>query len=147
MVKDVQMIKKDELKVAKRKVESFKLDTEWYDFWHIHLDNWGQGNKSIEEHKKFIKLYLELLCQIPEQANTLKTLWQTWVEIDPIDSSQDSLYFHTPNPNKDNFPYDFSTVKWGIGLPKLLEGINENGKYTIGESYYNDYLFYYIKLK
>jgi hypothetical protein len=141
------MKNKDQLIEAKQKVDTFQLEAGWYDLWHIHLDNWGQGNKSIAEHRKFIVLFLDLLCRVTDQAKTIHELFQTWLIIDPTDSYKDSLYFHTPNPNGNNFPYDFSTINWEIEYPDLLFGIIESKKYMVGESHFDGFLIYFIKLK
>src|SRR3546814_19062269 len=46
--------------------------------------------------------------------------YQSWIYIQDDDSSQDAVYFHTKNPNADNFPVDFSFVDFDIECPRWL---------------------------
>ena len=140
-------MKKNQLNEAKQKVETFQLEAGWYDLWHIHLDMSGQGKKSITKHKKFILLFLELLNKIEKQAKTLNSPWQSFIVIEPNDSSQDAVYFHTPNPNSNNFPYEFEGVNWEIETPFILEGIINNDKYIIGEYHFENNVSYFVKSK
>jgi len=39
------------------------------------------------------------------------------------DDGQDTVYFHTPNPNADNFPAHPMGVDWGV--PALEQFLNE----------------------
>lgn len=63
----------------------------------------------------------------------------TWLIIHK-DGSQDAIYFHTPNPNGNNFPIKFKNIQWGMIAPALFydllpEGLdigymkNDYGKY------------------
>jgi len=145
--RDIILRNKNQLKEAEEIAKTYQLNPTWYDFWHIHLDWWGQGNRNIEEHRKYIILYLQLMNRFVEQAKAFDKPWQTWLLVDLDDSSQDALYFHTPNPNQDNFPFGFDGVNWGIQMPALLKNIVYSENYFVGEAYYQDIHSYYIKLK
>jgi hypothetical protein len=136
--------------ISHSKTQEIKLELgekDWYDFWHIHLDMNGDGNSSEEKHREFIIENLTLFQNFREQANNFKKSWQCWIVIDPTDSSQDAIYFHTENPNHDNFPCTFEFVKWGIDMPDLLTGLINLTVYEIGQSDYNGFRTYWIKSK
>jgi hypothetical protein len=130
------------------KGQHFQLDVgeqDWYDLWHLHLDMEGEGNASEEKHREFITAHLELFRRLQTQAANFSKPWQSWIVIDPSDSSQDAVYFHTPNPNHDNFPYTFETVLWNIATPDLLAGLTDEKDLAVGQSDYNGFRIYWIK--
>lgn len=133
---------------AQDKVQHFQLDVneqDWYDLWHLHLDMQGEGNVSEEKHREFIAAHLELFRRLQAQVGSFSKPWQSWIAIDPNDSAQDAVYFHTPNPNHDNFPYMFETVTWNIVPPDLLAGLIDTKDHVVGQSDYNGFRMYWIK--
>ncbi len=65
--------------------------------------------------------------------------FQTWLEIDAVDGSQDALYFHTPNPNHlrrdppvETFPCNFEGVKWDVNPPNLFAQFVDHSRMLVG---------------
>ena len=77
----------------------------YFDFWHLHVDFNGKGNKNWETRKKFIDKQLKLFDYLKTKLKSYPNQFQLWIGIDEEDSSQDGLYIHTPNPNSDYFPH------------------------------------------
>jgi hypothetical protein len=134
--------------VKKRQGElSVKLDLgkdDWYDMWHVHLDIFG---KDPSKHREYIVEGLKVYQQIREQAANFGKPWQSWMLIDPEESLDDAIYFHTPNPNEDNFPLTFEEVEWRQELPPLLEGLIDVTQFDFGISLYEGYKMYWVKHK
>ena len=65
--------------------------------------------------------------------------------IDPADPGQDAVYLHTPNPNRDNFPYPFTGVTWGAEpLEGLAEFVAGSGA-EVGRSEYGGTVLYWVR--
>ena len=98
-----------------QKARMFSLpleDDHWFDFWHYHADWPGYGNLGWQHRK----LHIEALClvfqNITQQVREYSKPYQTWIYLDLQDAGQDAVYFHTPNPNQDNFPVQLPNVNW-----------------------------------
>lgn len=143
---NVKVELKNPLPEIQKLIDTYQLDEGWYDLWHKHFD-WEAWAYTIKRHKELINHMLILYNRICQQAKNLGKPWQSWVYIEPENSSQDSIYLHTPNPNKNNFPLDYSQVTWNVQVPNLLNDIPDKDKYLIGEMRYKNVLSYWIKLK
>ncbi|MEJ2201232.1 MAG: hypothetical protein P8X63_09515, partial [Desulfuromonadaceae bacterium] len=80
---------------------------------HYHADWPGVGNFGW----KFRKQHIMALCQVfknfTENLANFKKRHQIWIYLNQKDAGQDAVFFHTPNPNDDNFPITFEDVDWG----------------------------------
>ncbi|MFN5169407.1 MAG: hypothetical protein ACK5DD_07270 [Cyclobacteriaceae bacterium] len=76
----------------------------WFDFWHIHVDRDGRGNKDWETREKYLKQLIETYYQLKSKLKTYPNDFQLWIMIDEHESKSDCVYIHTRNPNADNFP-------------------------------------------
>jgi hypothetical protein len=117
----------------------------WFDFWHTHPDWYGEGNKSPELRRTFLRDLVTLFHSILEQSRVLNHPSQVWILIDPQDSASDSVYLHTQNPNRANFPMEFEGVNWGSSRPDLLSGIEGLENCDFGESIFNTEIIYLIR--
>ena len=70
---------------------------------------------------------------------------QSWLVVAPGDSGEDAVYLHTPNPNRDNFPYRFEGVVWGAAPPDLLAEFVAGGGLEVGRSEYDGTERYWIR--
>jgi hypothetical protein len=70
--------------------------------------------------------------------------WQSWLVLDAGDSSQDAVFLHTPNPNRDNFPYPFNGVAWGATPPPWLEELL-TGDMELGRSEYEGATLFWVR--
>ncbi len=94
--------------------------SDWYDFWHTHVDWDGRGNSTPEDRHKHLAALFTVWERVRKQAQMLERPSQTWLRIEPEDSSQDAAYLHTPNPQRDVYPHEFEDVEWGIVPPSIL---------------------------
>lgn len=77
----------------------------YFDFWHLHVDFDGDGNKDWRTRKKFIDEHLNAFEYLKTKLASYPHPFQLWIGIDEDDSSQDGVYVHSPNPNSDYFPH------------------------------------------
>ena len=89
---------------------------DWYDMWHYHADWNGYGNLAW----KFRLKHIEALCIVYQSfADRLKYYekpHQLWIYLNRDDAGQDAVFFHTQNPNRDNFPCKIADAKWNIPI-------------------------------
>jgi hypothetical protein len=76
----------------------------WFAFWHLHIDWVGEGNKGWKTRKIFLEQLLQAFYELREKLVDYPRDFQLWIMIDENDSTNDSVYIHTKNPNSDNFP-------------------------------------------
>jgi len=129
--------------VAKEKIST--LPTDWYDWWHTHVDWDGKGNLGRWHRRQHLKMlfkcYQNIKCQIDKSNFTS----QVFMLISNSDSSQDAVYIHTENPNGTEYPEKFSGVQWNIKVPALLKGLNIPKHLQLGVQENNGELWYYLK--
>jgi hypothetical protein len=106
----------------------------WFDLWHTHVDWRGEGNAGPQERQPFLRALFALWAEVETVARDLTCPWQSWLVIDAGDSSQDAVYLHTPNPNRDNFPYPFAGVVWGVEPPDWLAELLTGTGAEVGRS-------------
>jgi len=82
---------------------TFNKDS-WFDLWHTHYDWKGFGNKSWKKRKPHLDTLFRNFDLYPERLKSIEKHYQLFIQINDIDSSQDSVNIHTANPNRDNFP-------------------------------------------
>jgi len=126
-------------------LERSPASSDWFDLWHTHVDWDGKGNESPEERRRFLRELFAVWAEVESWANGLPQPWQTWVLIDPADSGQDSVYLHTRNPNKDNFPYSFENVCWGVKPPSWLGEFTQSPSLTVGLSEWDGESLYWVR--
>ncbi|AHM59273.1 hypothetical protein D770_05030 [Flammeovirgaceae bacterium 311] len=76
----------------------------WFDLYHLHIDNFGLGNKSWKARKQHLDALFRLADKIEEKLACYPKHFQYWIQIDEMDSSEDAIYVHSENPNSNNFP-------------------------------------------
>jgi hypothetical protein len=132
------------------KSANFKLDlggpNDWYDFWHHHFDWRGQGNKSERERNEFLKATFSAFENVLEQLKEYKEPYQVWLSFAANDSYQDALYFHTPNPNQNNFPYLYDDFVWSSESPALLAP-HMKSEYEVGVAQFDGITWYAVRLR
>lgn len=135
------------LEQLKLSADSWSLKTgvnEWYELMHWHPDIYGSGNADSESRQYCLKL----LRQYFDRGLKALVVWdkpaQCWALVDPNDSSQDAFYVHTPNPNRDNFPYEFEEVTWGVAAPEWLSSAFPLNLFKFGESEYEGAKLYWV---
>lgn len=124
----------------------FTLDMgadDWYDYWHTHVDWDGDGNKSIAARKKYISALFIIFDRLVEQSFSCPLPNQIWICVGG-DSAEDAVYFHTPNPNNDNFPDTFEDLNMDVGCPLLLQDYFDPKIHRIGNSRIENKEFHFI---
>jgi hypothetical protein len=92
------------------------LASEWFDYWHTHLDWKGRGNRHGSDRTAVAAALLRLL----ERAVACRRQdTQCWVVLAP-DSGQSALFLHSPNPQGTPWPHPFDGVTWDIEAPDWL---------------------------
>lgn len=92
----------------------------WYDRMHWHVDWPGLGNTSWRARRSHLEALFAMYHRVLSQTAAWSAPYQTWLQINAVDSSQDAVYLHTPNPNNDEYPIDFGWVHWDANIPERL---------------------------
>ncbi len=106
----------------------------WYCHRHWHVDWRGIGNLSWRDRRSHLTALFETYRRVLDQTKDWSKPYQCWLQIDAVDSSQDAVFLHTPNPNADNFPLNFDRVTWGVQVPDLLTEFLTDSKWQFGVS-------------
>jgi len=121
----------------------------WFDMWHTHLDWSGIGNQGIRPRRQHISALVQLHNNLLKQLESFSKPYQIWMTIYENDSGQDAVFIHTPNENRDNFPFKFDHIAWNCQVPEILKGILNAVEYEIGYYYSvdDDEKIYFLCLK
>ncbi len=119
----------------------------WYDLWHVHPDADGAGNEGADARRACLEALRVAYEHILGQLGSLRTPHQSWVLIDPADSGQDAVYVHTPNPNRQNYPYQFDDVDWSFAVPDWINETFPANVYRLGRSNYQGNVMYWALRK
>ncbi|GIO06266.1 hypothetical protein J31TS6_22940 [Brevibacillus reuszeri] len=121
----------------------------WFDMWHTHLDWSGIGNMGMRPRRQHISALVHLHNNLLKQLESFSKPYQIWITIHKKDSGQDAVFIHTPNENRDNFPFKFDHLAWDCPVPQILEGIFNASEYDLGSygSVGNDEIVYFLCLK
>lgn len=76
----------------------------WFDFWHTHVDWNGKGNTDWKTREAYLKKLLKIFNDLRLKLQHYPHDFQLWLVIYENDSGADSVYLHTRNPNRKNFP-------------------------------------------
>jgi hypothetical protein len=121
-------------RALERKVAEFEISEGWYDFWHQHLDWNSDGNRSWPDRHRHLSAEFLLLRRLIDQTRGREMPHQVWLQIYPIDSGEDAIWMHTPNPQPNPFPFDFAGVEWDAPIPDRLREFITDGKLQFGRS-------------
>ena len=110
-------------------------ESEWFDYWHTHLDWKGRGNRHVSDRTTVAAGLLRLLKRA---VSSEREDVQCWVML-AQDTGQSALYLHSPNPQGTPWPHPFDGVTWDIELPGWLEPLLSSdglqaGRWGSGES-------------
>ncbi|CAM3885833.1 hypothetical protein MUGA111182_15360 [Mucilaginibacter galii] len=121
----------------------------WFDNWHIHFDWKGYGNNSFNKRKPHLDKLFRHFSLLVNMTHRIKSDFQLYAIIYDIDSSDDALCIHTPNPNNSPFPLEIEELSKASTLNnkplnlyvKNLEGYEK----LYGQTQYEAYCLLYIK--
>ena len=123
----------------------FPIGAEWFDLWHAHVDWDGEGNRGPESRRVCLRALFAAWADAELLAGELLCSWQSWLVIDSRDSAQDAVYLHSPNPNRENFPYLFEGVSWGAESPAWLAEFIDPIDAELGRSEYDESVLYWVR--
>jgi len=95
---------------------NFNSQNIWFEYWCVHFDNHGYGNKSFKKRKPHLDKLMRHYALAANEMIKYNKEFQLWVFINDVSSYDDGLYFHTPNPNKANFPHKYSSMNRDCNL-------------------------------
>lgn len=95
-------------------------DDLWYDEWHEHPDFFGYGRLGWKHRQSHLKALFTMFERALDQLRPVKKPYQIWLTIWERSSEFDAINLHTPNPNDDNFPFEFKDSEWNVEVPWFL---------------------------
>jgi hypothetical protein len=107
---------------------------DWFDMWHTHPDWRGDGNRGARHRRLHLAAGFTIFERYLAQAAELGEPMQVFMTIDALNSSGDAVWAHTPNPNRDNFPYRFPQVRWDVTPPVILREFLRDRDWQLGRS-------------
>lgn len=119
--------------------------SEWFDLWHTHIFPGSDDSLGPQARRDGLRSLFEAWGRVEVAACRLTRPWQSWLVIDPADPIQDAIYLHSPNPNRDNFPYPFEGVNWGAEIPRWLEEFVTGSDVEIGRSVSEEAELYWVR--
>lgn len=92
------------------------LESEWFDYWHTHIDWKGRGNRHPTDRAAVTAALLRLLQRVVAAG---RQDVQCWVTLAP-DTGDCALYLHTHNPQGTPWPHPFEGTHWDDDVPEWL---------------------------
>ena len=130
------------------KIDKMQLDfsdtDQWFDMWHLHFDSKGFGNNSFKRRKPHLDILFRHFEILAEKIKGFKKEFHLFALLLDYESSGDSLYIHTSNPNMHSrFPLDFSHLSvidtlTNKDLQSYIDNLDGYVK-LYGKSQYNKY--------
>ncbi|NHM08366.1 hypothetical protein G4D82_14145 [Flavobacterium sp. CYK-4] len=117
----------------------------YFDFWHLHYDFDGNGNKSFEKRKEYLNEAFRIYNQLQNKLQKYPNEFQLWIGIDEVESGDDGIYIHTKNPNSDYFPHLVENEKIEIVDMPLYSYLENSGFEIINSKNDNTNYFYLYK--
>ncbi len=99
------------------------LESEWFDYWHTHLDWRGRGNRHPSDRADVAGALLRLLQRA---ASTGRKDVQCWVSL-AEDTGNSALFLHSCNPQGSAWPHPFEGTRWDAEVPEWLAPLLSEG--------------------
>ena len=119
----------------RRRAESERIPSGgrgWFDMWHTHPDWRGDGNRGARHRRQHLAAGFTILERYLAEAAQIGGPMQVFMTIDALNSSQDAVWVHTPNPNRENFPYKFAGAVWDVDPPVILRELLRGRSWQLG---------------
>lgn len=118
---------------------------DWYDMWHYHADWKGYGNFNWKFRLKHIENLCVIFQKFVSELQSYNGPHQLWLYLNQDDSGQDAVFFHTPNPNGDNYPCKFEEIEWGIPiLESFFSELIPSFKFRAGTQVWNGSKIFFL---
>lgn len=109
-----------------------RLDMEsWFDWWHMHPDWKGKGDRCPDNRKVSVEVVYRLLQEAEKLRNKASKPIQCWALI-ASSAYDDAVYMHSENPHGTP-PYDFSGVEWDSVGNEMLSEVVDSSTHRIGK--------------
>lgn len=109
-----------------------RLDMEsWFDWWHMHPDWKGKGDRCPDNRKASVEVVYRLLQEAEKLRNKASKPIQYWALI-ASSAYDDAVYMHSENPHGTP-PYDFSGVEWDSVGNEMLSEVVDSSTHRIGK--------------
>lgn len=95
---------------------------QWCDLWHMHFDWEGDGNASWANRRRYLSALFVALARARVELAAWGKPHQIFAAVHPLNSADDALYVHTPNPNGTEFPLVHAGARLLESPPSLLAG-------------------------
>lgn len=96
--------------IKRTKWLDFNTKDLFFDYWHLHFDPYAYGDKSFKRRLPHLDKLIRHYDLASEKMKNTQLPFQLWIFINDFTSYNDGLYFHTPNPNADNYPHKYSEL-------------------------------------
>ncbi|MBK8337043.1 MAG: hypothetical protein IPL03_10830 [Sterolibacteriaceae bacterium] len=127
--------------------DAFSLELKpdsWFELMHWHPDMDGAGNASAEARSACLTIARQYLDKALAELSTWGKPSQCWFLAEENDSGEDAIYVHTPNPNRQNFPYPFEGVKWHVPAASWLASQFPEPDFVHGQSQFNGAVLHWV---
>ena len=105
-----------------KRANTFRVpNSPWFSLWHYHVDWYGWSTISGRSKRQHEEALMILLENVANQMEGSKIPYQVWAQIYSIESENNAVFIHTPNPTI-KFPIPFVDVVW----------MHQIGRYTYG---------------
>ncbi|CAA6813935.1 MAG: Unknown protein [uncultured Campylobacterales bacterium] len=81
----------------------------WFDLWHDHIDWCGYGNISWKHYKQHLEVLLVRFEYLTKRLENRDGEYQLFCLIDINNSMENTIFIHTQNPNKSEFPINYQS--------------------------------------
>jgi len=127
---------------SSRSIRSKSLE-DWFDLWHIHPDLKSRADRIAT---LVAEATIELL-QVAEEHFVHRASRIQAFAILCESTGDNAVYLHTENPNGSEFPYAFSGVVWGVGLPGELSSVSVPSTHEIGRAQYQSGVVHLVRAR
>ena len=100
-----------------------------FNYWHYHADWYGFGNLSWRSRRQHLEAHQIIFLRVLKQLSVVAPELQCWWYINPLDSSYDAVYVHTPKPGIATLAAD-----WNAVVPERLREFIPDTSFVFGRS-------------
>lgn len=136
-----------ELRQLQMTSDAFSLELKsdsWFELMHWHPDIYGTGNSGADARSACLTIARQYLDKALAELSAWGSPSQCWFLSEEHDSGEDALYVHTPNPNRQNFPYPFKGVEWHMPAPAWLAPHFPEPDFVHGQSQFSGARLYWV---
>lgn len=119
-------------------------ENSWFDLWHTHVDWDGAGNENWEVRLSFLNKLVATYEAVKEKLQKYPNNFQIWIMISEFESTEDTIYIHTPNPNSKNYPFKIEEGETPTFLNQQLGEFLQSSPLDIVVVRFNGRKYFYL---